>query len=192
MKNTQGGVVGWVEDHVWPSAERPLTSAMPGIAKAPVLPGWAHQLGLPLVSRVLARPHRDAHRALELAPGPLCPPFHSAAVESSPAKPPPQAHWNNERLWNLQAISSLLSFWRCRGEPYGSIYSSTAWDRLGVVARTQPFVNCGEVGTGPLTHLMSSGKGNFTLSLERQKPYMQSRVGAWGGAQFLILSIMPL
>lgn len=39
---------------------------------------------------------------------------------------------------------------------------------LSAVARTQPFVNGGGVGTGPLTHLMSSGKGNFTLSLERQ------------------------
>lgn len=39
---------------------------------------------------------------------------------------------------------------------------------FGGVARTRPFVNCREVGTGPLTHLMSSGKGNFTLCLERQ------------------------
>lgn len=39
---------------------------------------------------------------------------------------------------------------------------------FGGVARTQPFVNCREAGTHPLTHLMSSGKGNFTLCLERQ------------------------
>lgn len=39
---------------------------------------------------------------------------------------------------------------------------------FGGVARTQPFVNCREAGTRPLTHLMSSGKGNFTLCLERQ------------------------
>lgn len=40
--------------------------------------------------------------------------------------------------------------------------------KFGGVARTQPFVNCREVGTDPLTHLMSSGKGNFTLSPEQQ------------------------
>lgn len=39
---------------------------------------------------------------------------------------------------------------------------------FGGVARTQPFVNCREAGTRPLTHLMSSGKGNFTLCLEQQ------------------------
>lgn len=39
---------------------------------------------------------------------------------------------------------------------------------FGGVARTQPFVNCREAGTRPLTHLMSSGEGNFTLCLERQ------------------------
>lgn len=91
-----------------PIGEASLTSAVPG---APVLPGavpggWARP-GLPLVSRTLALPYGAGTR-------PTVPPgSESAAVEGNPAKGPPPASSNNEHLWNLQAISSLLSFWRC-------------------------------------------------------------------------------